>query len=276
MVTVYAAHGTVAGFDANAFIHRNMIDHEAAARFLIGLPTKYVDLDLAKDGHGDALTIDDGTVAAAQLARLARQAGHAVTLFVNPENIANSQIYPFVLLNVFLDRIQGPSLNYNGLVCHLGTPAAKLALRKLVKKRLASMCDDRQRENHIRELAKSAGVQTLPVPDHLQTLAKRDIEALLADGVRIENHGWSHRDLSDCDAASFREEIEKGQRWLATELGVRATAFAIPYGEALPPRYLQRELANDWYLLDNRLNPGTLGHRLFNRLTLSNRRISES
>ena len=275
MSIIYAAHGVVSGYDPKAFIHRNMIDREAAAKFLNRVKSKYVSLNLAHAHRGDSLTIDDGTVAAANLARLAREAGHEVTIFVNAQNVAHSTTYPFVLLNVYLDLIKKRTLKHGARIFNLGRRSDKSEYRRCLKKLLASMESDRQRENYIRELAESAGIDALPVPDHLRTLSVQELEQLLADGVRIENHGWSHRDLTGCDSESFREEIEKGQIWLAEELGVRSTAYAIPFGEALPPRRLQVDLQIDYYLLDARLNAGLVGHNLYNRLNLSDRRISK-
>ncbi|MGP8231674.1 MAG: hypothetical protein ACLQL2_03285 [Methylovirgula sp.] len=75
MSNIYALHGVIDHVDTKLFSHRNMT---AAGRVQAWLDTqhKLVPLADALAGKGDALTIDDATVASAQAAMLARQRGH--------------------------------------------------------------------------------------------------------------------------------------------------------------------------------------------------------
>ena len=103
MSDIYALHGVIDRVDGKLFSHRNMTPADRV-RARLDTGQKMVPLADALAGKGDALTIDDATVASAQAALLARQLGHAVTLFVNPWQVADGRAYAFAALHWLLDE----------------------------------------------------------------------------------------------------------------------------------------------------------------------------
>ena len=77
-MAVYAMHGIFSEGDAKAFQNRCLIREDKFEQLLSSLPFKFVSLDDAVAGRGEALTVDDATNAAYRAAKLARQHGHAV------------------------------------------------------------------------------------------------------------------------------------------------------------------------------------------------------
>jgi len=62
------------------------------------------------------------------------------------------------------------------------------------------------------------------------TLDWRDAAALLARGVAVGAHGWSHRSLGRLTEDDARADATLARRTLEDRLGVAVTAFAYPFG----------------------------------------------
>lgn len=72
-------------------------------------------------------------------------------------------------------------------------------------------------------------------PDYLDQAGLRE---LVAAGMEIGTHGWSHVRWPDCDAETLRREVEEAKDRIEQAAGARVTTVAIPFGD-YNPRVLQ-------------------------------------
>ena len=233
MSDIYALHGVIDRVDAKLFSHRNMTPADRV-RARLDTQQKLVPLAEALAGKGDALTIDDATVASAQAALLARQLGHDVTLFINPWQVADGRADAFAALHWLLDRTRKRKVTWRGKTWWLMTFRQKDDLRAEIK-RLLRLHDEPQ-DNHalIEELQQALGVADLDVPDYLQSLTLAQLRELRDAGVDIQNHYWTHLDPAAHTPARFADEWLRAQDWLTENLGIASQFFASPFGDYFP------------------------------------------
>lgn len=262
------AHGAVAGASRAHFVHRNLLDLDRLEAFLRARARPYVPLEACLRGEGDAFTLDDSTVAAAVAARLARQLGHAVTLFINGWNIEQAKPYFFSRLNVALDNACARPVIFRGISHDLRSAPGKQRFRAFVKSRLARMGVEADRQDLVTEVGRLLGVSDLSVPDYLKPLAVAELKALAGDGVDIQNHGWTHVQIGALPLAAHAADIRAGRDWLELQLGTDAGLFAVPNGDGLPPAPGFGS-CRAWFLLDARRPAGPCGPGLINRRTLN-------
>lgn len=268
-MAIWIVHGIVAQADPLSFTHRILLDASRFKSFLERRSDKFVDLDQAVAGRGDALTIDDSTSAAADAAELCRATGHAVTVFVNARNIAWQQTYWFAMLNALVDGCTCDSVLLDGEAFQLHNPSARRRFRKAAKHAALSLDSEEAREAFILRLAQSVNVTPLAVPGHLATISLDRLCGLQAAGVRIENHGWTHGNVAAMSRQELIEDIRKGADWLREAASVEVSHYAVPFGTARPPSTLPFSLYGLWHLADENLPAGWLNARIVNRATLS-------
>jgi hypothetical protein len=262
-------HGVVDHLDPDLFIHRNMLASALFVEFLERRPTSFGSLEDAAAGRVDALTIDDAIGACRDAALLARERGHRVTLFINPFNVELAKPYWFYVLNVVLDRTPSRSIRFAGKDFALGCTKDKEVFRKAVKARASRLPDEEARASFARELADALGVHDLHLPKALQPLTAGEIRKLVAAGVRVENHGWTHGHPEGMEPEAVWGEIERGKSWLQERLGVESRMYAVPFGTAVPPHNMPRGLCDWWYLADSRFFAGQIGKGIVNRKALA-------
>lgn len=267
-VFIDATHGVVPAADVTLFTHRNLIDTDRFVTQLRNRRRPYVPLNACLKGEGDALTIDDSTYAAMQAARLAREHGHAVTLFVNGYNIRENKPYYFSRLNAALDGAKVEAVIYEGCEYDLRARAAKQRFRSSVKMRLAQVGTELDRENFVCEIGALLGIDDIVVPLFLQPITSADLMQLGAGGVDIQNHGWTHAPVGALPPEAYAANIQRGREWLHETCNADADLFAAPNGDGLPlwhtsPHY------RTWLLHDGARPLGKLAPGLFNRRTLS-------
>src|SRR5262245_51689881 len=230
---VDTTHGAVAAASPALFAHRNLLDLGGLETFLRRRARPYVPLAACLRGEGDAFTLDDSTRAAADAARLARRLGHAVTLFINGWNIQHATPYFFSRLNVALDNASVPLVRFRGAHHDLQGPGGKERFRALVKSRLARLGAEQDRQDLVSEVARRLGVEDLLVPDHLRPLTLAELKQLAAEGVDIQNHGWTHVQAGALPLPAHAADIRAGREWLRMHVGSEADAFAVPNGDGL-------------------------------------------
>jgi peptidoglycan/xylan/chitin deacetylase (PgdA/CDA1 family) len=265
---IYATHGTVVGWQPHLFIHRNMLDETAYVRWLRAREEPCMSLGDALEGRADALTIDDGTFAAARAANLAVSFGHKVTLFVNPYHVASEEQYFFALLNTALDACRLGKLRWRGQLYRLGSQSGKRDVRAIVKSELRGLSSEALRKALVQEFLDCAQATDLQPPHDLRPLSVRDLIQLRDAGVDIANHGWTHGEIGTLDSRAASEEIESAGQWLAQSLTVESHYFAVPFGDTLPPIGLAGTW-KVWFLLTDRLPAGWISDRVYNRQTLT-------
>jgi hypothetical protein len=257
-------HGVIAGADGARFTHGGLIDTERLVAQLRERERPYVPLAASLRGEGASLTIDDSTVAARDAARLARQHGHAVTLFLNGYNISERVPYHFSRLSAVLDSTELTSVYYEGYDHDLQTTSAKQRFRSLIKRRIDQIGADPDRQNFVSEIAVLLGVGETAVPRWLAPITIEDVRELAGSGVDIQNHGWTHTLVGALPPEEYAANIRRGRDWLCEVCGTKADFFAVPNGDGLPlwetsPHY------SAWILLDPRRPFGELAPGVYNR-----------
>jgi peptidoglycan/xylan/chitin deacetylase (PgdA/CDA1 family) len=262
---IYALHGAAGNIDRERFEFQNISDRQLLHAFLSSAPP-FVSIEEALAGQGSALTIDDGTRAASEAALLARELGHEVSVFVNPEAVEAGEPYWFTLLHLLLDRLDRTiSYEFDGRRYPASTRAGRRALREPIKARCRRLRHEPARVAFIMELAERWHALPLDVPPHLVTLRKADLVTLRDAGVRLENHGWSHTDHAAIAPGESVGEIREGREWLKRELQVETTLFAVPFGDVLPSRE-GAAACSAWLTLSERWPPGLVRRGVINRV----------
>ncbi len=267
-IVIDTTHGVAPGANSSLFVHRNLLDRDRFATYLRGRKPAYVSLAACLEGEGDALTIDDSTVAAADAARLARENGHAVTLFVNGYNIAFGKCYPLARLDAALDARRVDNISYDGSVYGLRLTSQAREFRAQVKERLLRLRSEQEREDLVSDIGRLLGLEEIIVPAFLQPIRNSELIELANCDVDIQNHGWTHMTAGMVPADEYAGNIRRGRQWLNETCGARADLFAVPNGACLPPWHASEEYSA-WLLLDGCRPPGMLAPALYNRRTLT-------
>lgn len=267
MGRVFALHGAVLGAISTRFEHRFISDSELLSRFLAGAP-RFVPLRDALDGEGAALTVDDATQAAAEACWIARSHGHPVTLFINSGQVESGEPYWFVLLRVLLDKLRGRSHEFENRSFPTATFRDRLRLREAIKTRLCAIKEEEERAARVIALARQWQLAPLEVPRHATTLSTRDLRDLVAAGVDLQNHGWSHSHHASLSPEESAREVRRGRDWLRNQLGIDAGNFAVPFGDVLPSPQAAA-LCTTWLTLTHQFPPGRVSSQVFNREDLA-------
>jgi hypothetical protein len=262
-------HGVVGAANAS-FGHRNLFDRDAFVTYMRTRRHPYAALAEAMAIGGDAFTLDDATVAGADAAKIARQFGHHVTLFVNGYNVAEGVPYFFARLNAALDAATVPEATFDGIRYDLAKPGEKATLRKQVKRKLAVIGAESGRQDLVTEVGCLLGVSDIAVPAQFRTLRTGEIRELLDLGVEIQNHGWTHTRVGALTPAEHVADIRRGRDWLYETFGIPADVYAVPNGDGMPvPGWF--DACRVWLLLDEKPF-GRIDLNVFSRRTLNLRR----
>jgi hypothetical protein len=265
-IEIFAMHGVADGVRPERFQYRNLLETEQFCAFLRSAP-KFVPLADAVQGRGRALTIDDATVASAQAAKLARDFGHAVTLFINPWNIDARQPYWFSRLNTLLDSVEGPTFLLDGRAFDLATFDGKSEFRAHIKTLMRRHTTPEENTAMIDKIEAELGVRN-EISDHDRCLDVEDLRELHGIGIDIQNHGWTHLDPLAGDLAQFSDQFQKARSWLKDRLEIDTRFFASPFGEFLPHINFLRRYEAVCLLLHQDLPPGNVQDHVVNRITL--------
>lgn len=267
MIDVLALHGVVDRPRSDVFCDRNMVEAERLRAFLQSAP-KFVPLQVALKGEGQALTIDDATEAAARTALLARSFGHAVTLFVNPWQVEDGRAYGFSWLNAIMDQANGKTLEWHGRVFELIDGRAKQTFREAVKSAMRAHVRPEQNYALLERIRMSLAIERVDIPAHLRCLPLERLQELKDAGVYIENHYWSHLDPAVHTHAHFVADWRRAQEWLRDRLGISSRFFACPFGEFFPPRDFLLANGIVCLLLHNGYPQGAIDRVTVNRANL--------
>lgn len=248
---IYAMHGIVQDRKPNLFGHRIFLDYDTFESYLSSR-TRFVDLQAALAGKGDALTIDDATSAAADAARLAISKGHQVTLFVNGFNVKNEYPYCFAQVNRLLDQTQVRSVMFRGAKYAVTTFEEKRVFRKHLKRTYRYLKSYKEESTFIDELARSLAVaQSTFLSNDPLTLSQVSLEELCNLGVDLGNHGWHHVDPKYLQPDAFHHHFFDNYKWLKNAFEVDSRVYAVPYGETVPPYIDQQAIEACLLLTDN-------------------------
>ncbi len=119
------------------------------------------------------------------------------------------------------------------------------------------------------QLSALLGTGGVEVGAHAQPISRADLVALRDAGVRIENHGWSHVEISALGDDGFIQHIVAGRDWLQRELKVDATLYAVPFGATDVAPHLQQWVADGYFLASDQFARHRCGPHGWNRSDLT-------
>lgn len=265
---IYAMHGVVRHRRDDLFEQRNLVDCDEFESYLRDRPP-FVDLHSAMQGVGDALTIDDATVAAADAARLAISHGQKVTVFINGSNVEHQYPYCFAVVNRLLDHAQVQTIRLQGKEHPVATFLQKKQFRRLIKQEYRHLKIQAQELAFTELLATHLRVEHGPVSDQYRVLTRDDLWDLIALGVEVGNHGWNHVDPQHLSVGEFKHQVSRNRLWIRDSLGVDSPFYAVPFGDTLPPPVYDDLLFERCFLLTESAPPLKGRDELINRRDLT-------
>jgi len=172
------------------FVHCDLHDWHAFEYALRDRSTRgasYVPLRDAIQGQGDALTIDDSTVAAANAARMARKHKQPVTLFVNGMHIAERVPYWFARINAALDAAPPRKMTCGKHALDLRKKKDKNRWRGIVKRDVLREATERGRQAVAAKAIKTLGLDPdrVILPRYLESITATDLQELAALGGTV-------------------------------------------------------------------------------------------
>jgi len=225
----YILHGCVEQWDPSRQAMRMYAPAERLRRHLETRSEPYVDPD--DGGDGDVLTVDDSTRGAAQACLMARELGHAVTLFVNPSQIISGRDYWFSRFDALVDARQAATAAFAGSTYDLRTRQGLYDFRWAVRPRLLA-ADEDSAHRLLDEVAALLQAEQAEVPDFARSIGSDELDELRRAGVRFGNHGWNHQCITSLSAAGQHAHIADTARWLEEATGQSPRDYAVPYGQA--------------------------------------------
>jgi hypothetical protein len=262
MNEIHLLHGCTHSWRPDLQTVRNYVSEESLKRYLDARACKYG--ALSDVSNSDVLTIDDSTIGAARACVLAREAGHEVTLFVNPAHIVRQRSYWFSRFDAILDKCAVARVTFEGREFDLRPGRPLRAFRIAAKARLMAL-PEFETDGVLDELAIRLKTESAIVPEHARTLSLETLRELIEQGVNIGSHGWDHRDIVRMKPEEVVDDLRLAQDWFQSCLGFSPTDYAVPYGLApLVGRGAQK--VTGMILLANlRLEVGFIGDSHWNR-----------
>lgn len=263
---IVTIHGVVNNFCYNQ-VNRSYLPKDAFVSFLKSQKRKFGSWNDSIP-NGDVLTVDDSTYAAAESCYIARELGHEVILFINPRQIIEKEYYWFSILNCLIDQRTVGQIKYNDRQYDLSSYVLLSKLRKELKRNLIFR-PDIEIFKELDVLKGIFGVQEMELPTHLRTLEVNDLNKLIAADVRIESHGWDHKEISTFTKDDFIDDLNRTNLWLNSELGIQTTLYAVPFGESDPEMIFGDCGIKNYFLATPDRQLGRLTNKCWNRLDIT-------
>jgi len=265
---IYLSHGVIPAHNPDRISHALFLPQRLAIEHLSKRLTKYVSLERARHGEGDALTIDDATYAGFRLALLARQYGHAVSWFINGSNVERGlQYFPFQL-SCMLDDTNSSTCFFDGSTWNLESIGGRRALRLRIKEVYMGLRNQEEIQKlmttfaHCLRLPGSATIERA-----LTTVTAGELAQAVSTGVDLQNHGWRHLNLRMLSDGERKVEVISNEEYLAQFRQATTCIFAPPFGQHVPMAFSKNQFI---LLADRRLPPAYRTRTLINRVDLLN------
>lgn len=225
-VALFFLHGIVDEWSPS-FVNRNYVSRTAFEKHLRSRKTPYGTWENA--AVIDHLSVDDSTRAGADACLLARRLGHEVVFFINPLSIETGEPYFFTLLDTFVDARAVSRIEFNEVTYDLEPYHERRQFRRAVKVAVMGLPSS-EACAAVRKIGERLGAAgTLP-PSHTLPMRIDDLWQLRNAGVRIENHGWSHIEISALDQTSVEDHVRRGRLWIRNHLDWDSRLYAVPFG----------------------------------------------
>jgi hypothetical protein len=252
----YILHGSLGDWDASRQAARFYVPEQSLRRYLAERSERFVDPD--EGIEGDILTVDDSTRGGSRTCLIARELGHAVTLFLNPSQIISGRDYWFSRFDALVDARQVTTAVFEGVTYDLQSKPELRAFRFAARAHLVVSHEDEAHRllDDIQELLKAEGAV---VPDHAKSIRREDVVELQSAGVRIGSHGWDHQCISSLSPEQQLAQLIDTSSWLHEMTGREPSDYAVPFGlQRLDPK-ARAAVPGIVYLVDPKLPADAAG-----------------
>ncbi len=229
---IFVTHGVVDNLNPRRISHALMLSRWAFISHLQQRSAKYVPIAQALLGLGDALTVDDATLAALDQVLLARSFGHAVTWFVNGQNVEENLTYFPFLLSCMVDETSAPECLFEGRLWPLHTLSDRKAFRRFLKLIYMSFTAPQQILRLIEDLAFQLNLPASLALASLGTASRHNVEHAVRSGVSLGNHGWDHLNPRSLPPSTCVAGIATNRAWIES-LQPDHGVYAPPYGASI-------------------------------------------
>lgn len=265
-MAIHTLHGIVDEFVPKQQLCRNYVSRNSLEKYLIERNEPYFDWKSDRT-EGDVITIDDSTRAGADACMLLRSLGFPVIFFINPWQIINSENYFFSLLDGYIDNRKKDIFFFEGSTFDLTDYSQVRKFRKKCKNTLMLLSASEAVREVSTSIANILGVTQMQLPDYTRPVNTDELIELRDNGVRIESHGWDHRNISTFSNQALMDDLTSTKTWLKNELGVESSLYAIPFGFPDLPQGLGNN--SEYFLLEDALPQMKLTNCAWNRMDLS-------
>jgi hypothetical protein len=259
-------HGCAADWDGSRQAMRHYVPEQSLRAYLAERAEPFVDPEEATDG--DILTVDDSTRGGARTCLIARELGHAVTLFLNPSQIISGRDYWFSRFDALVDARRATTAQFEGVTYHLQVRQELRDFRFAARRHLVVSTEDAA-HRLLDELAELLGAEGAEISDHARSIGRDEVAELKKAGVRIGSHGWDHQCISSLSPDEQLAQLLETADWLREATGAAPRDYAVPFGQQrLHPR-ARAAVPGLVYLVDPTLPPEAAGEGYRYRRNLS-------
>lgn len=253
---IFILHGSAEDWDSARQVMRHYVPEHSLRRYLTERPEPFVDPDEGVDG--DILTVDDSTRGGARTCLIARELGHAVTLFLNPSQIISGRDYWFSRFDTLVDARQVTTAEFDGTTYNLQSRQELRNFRFAARAHLLVSTEGAAHRllDDIEVLLEAKGAE---VSDHARSIGPDQVSELQKAGVRIGSHGWDHQCISSLSGDEQLAQLIDTRDWLRETTRREPRDYAVPFGQQrLDPR-ARAAVPGIVYLVDPTLPPEAAG-----------------
>jgi len=259
-------HGCIENWDPARQAMRMYAPEESLRRHLTERPTPYVDPE--DGGDGDVLTIDDSTHGAARACLLARQLGHAVTLFLNPSQIISGRDYWFSRFDALVDARRASTVEYARTTYDLRSRQGLRDFRWVARAQLLVSRED-VAHRLLDDIAVLLQAGQPEVLHFARSIRLAELAALREAGVRFGSHGWDHQSIGSLSPAEQLSQVADTRDWLRETTGREPRDHAIPFGQERLDARARAAVPGIIYLVSPTPAPDSAGEGYRYRLNLT-------
>jgi len=253
---VYILHGSSPDWHPGLQTMKHYVPELSLKAYLDERSERFVDPEESEEG--DILTVDDSTIGGFETCMIARERGHAITLFLNPSQIQSGRDYWFSRFDALVDHRKAEKVHFAGKEYDLRSREELRRFRFAVRPSLLGATEDcaHRSLDEIEILLQAEGAI---IPRHARSIAMEQVLALADAGVRIGNHGWDHQCLSGLSPAEQSDDLVSARKWLRQVTGQMVADYAVPFGlQRLQPD-ARSAVPGLIYLVDPELAPEAAG-----------------
>lgn len=253
---IFILHGSATDWHPARQAMRHYVPEQSLRTYLAQRDEPFVDPD--EGARGDVLTVDDSTRGGARTCLIARELGHAVTLFLNPSQIISGRDYWFSRFDALVDARRAMTARFEGTPYNLQDREQLRAFRFAARKYLV-VSTEAAAHRLLDEIQVLLEAEDAQVPEHARSIGREDVAELRKAGVRIGSHGWDHQCISSLSPDEQLGQLLETRDWLREATGVEPQDYAVPFGQQRLHPGARAAVPGLVYLVDPTLPPEAAG-----------------